>query len=65
MNIWIIVPLLAALVVIGIFVLNQTELVNFDKMNTPLAKTLVVISFVVVFVFVIWFVLQMFPLPGR
>lgn len=60
-----IIPVVLALVIIGVFILNQTEVVSIDRMDTRLARVLVIISFLMVFLFVVWFVFTLMPLPER
>lgn len=58
MGIFAAIPVLIALIVITIFVLNILEIITIEKIDTPLARTILVISFLIVFVFVLWFVIE-------
>ena len=59
MGFMVIIPVLIALIVITIFVLNMLEIVTIEKSDTPLARVLLVVSFLIVFVFVLWFVIEL------
>ncbi|NOY36412.1 MAG: hypothetical protein GXO83_02440 [Chlorobi bacterium] len=53
------IPVLIALIVIAIFILNMLDFVSIEKANTPFAKTILIISFLIIFVFVLWFVVEL------
>jgi len=60
-----IIPVLLAVAIIGIFILNYMDIISFEKMDTPVAKIILVISFVMVVIFVIWFVFTVFSFEDR
>jgi len=64
MGLLFIIPVLLAIAVIGVFILNYMDFISIEKMDTPLARVILILSFLLVAIFVIWFVFTIFS-PGE
>ena len=65
MGLLFLIPVLLAVAIIGIFILNYMDIISIEKVDTPLARVILVISFVLVVVFVFWFVFTVFSMDER
>ena len=65
MGLLFLIPVILAVAVIGIFILNYMDIISLEKIDTPTARVILVISFILVVIFVIWFVFTVFSLEER